>query len=112
MSSDWAMVIITLVYTVTTIGLFICEHISINTAKRQLKETKKQFEESVKQYEETKGRYETTERIKIMPYLVLDKVKTGDRQNMMTFTLSIKNCGYGSAVDLYIFTEAFDSRAC
>lgn len=102
--TDWLMVIITFIYVVATIVICIFNG-------KSAKESKEQIEESKRQYEETKRRYETTERIKVMPYLVLENVKPGNRQNMMTFTLSIKNCGYGSVVDFYIFTEDLDSKS-
>ena len=76
---------------------------------KSAKATREQLIESKRQYEETKERYETTDRIKIMPYLILEKVKTEERNNKIAFELTMKNCGNGSAVDLYIFTEDYNS---
>lgn len=101
-NTDLALDIITAIYVVATIFIYIANAKSAKAMREQLIESKRQ-------YEETKERYETTDRIKIMPYLILEKVKTEERSNKIAFELTMKNCGNGSAVDLYIFTEDSDS---
>ena len=110
------MVIITAVYMVATIAIFVANLVSAQSAKRQLKETKNQLESSKIQFEEqmaeTKRQYEETKRLSIMPYFQCEKDTTyhfddkvlvyNDRNSGVTHVdiVCIKNIGLGTAKDI------------
>ena len=78
--TDWLMVIITGIYMLATIAIFVANLISAKSAKKQLNETKEQIEISKTQFEEqlaeTKRQYEETKRLSIMPYLQCEFAKS------------------------------------
>lgn len=123
--TDWIMVGITFVYMLFTIGIFIANIRSSESAKSQLEETKKQMEESKNQFEhqliETKRQYEDKKRLEIMPYIQFEQ--TNDRANLElnlaldseknptgTYILLIrmKNTGNGTAKDI-AYTYQWDN---
>lgn len=106
--TDWIMVIITVVYVIATI--FICKAniASAKASKEQLEDSKIQFEESKKQFEESKLQAEETERVKIMPYLIVENIDVGDRNGHQIFKILVKNGGNGAAVDLSVKFKDID----
>lgn len=129
--TDWIMVGITFLYMLFTIGIFIANLRSSESAKSQLEETKKQLEVSKTQFEEqlaeTKRQYEETKRLSIMPYFQCDVSKNYSyEQNLAIETdntsgtdyqdkVCFKNIGLGTAKDIrYIWknlTSSYDRGA-
>lgn len=125
--TDWIMVGITFLYMLFTIGIFIANLRSSESAKSQLEETKKQLEVSKTQFEEqlaeTKRQYEETQRLSVMPYFQCDKSSSSyDFQERLAIItnnssgahhedrVSFKNIGLGTAKDIkYIWKNKTSS---
>lgn len=118
--TDWIMVGITFLYMLFTIGIFIANLRSSESAKSQLEETKKQMEESKNQFEkqlaETKHQYEETKRLEALPFLQIDTATRNDSRLSVELSLfsgegdrngyvndiqfEVKNIGRGTVKDI------------
>ena len=121
------MVIVTLVYVGTTIGIFFANKKSAKAAEKQIQQAKDQLVESKKQFEES-------QRLECMPYLQLERIKRTD-SNKDNIEIAIppsliddvcseiskhyfvlRNLGKGTAINLFYAWEDFntghDSTSC
>lgn len=128
--TEIAMVVITLLYFVATVGILIYNRKTINFSKEQQEVTKKQLDESIRQFEEaqteSKRQFEKAQResenqflelrrLQIMPYLELEVKKEKEETEPNSFIvlpinegkdiieegdLIIKNAGQGTAFDI------------
>lgn len=102
------MVLVTIVYVGTTIGILFANKKSANAAEEQLKEAKKQLKESQEQFEESS-------RLSCLPFLQIENpytnpenpqmlielpLHTGTSNDCSMVMLLIKNVGYGSATNI------------
>lgn len=103
---DWAMVIITLVYAITTIAICVANYRSTKVAKEQLAEERRASKESEEYYCKSLAQQKTDSRIAQMPYFYLsDAVTFGVRDGRLTLRIYLENCGNGSAVQIRLVTK-------
>ena len=102
--SDWIMVIITGIYMIATIAIFVANLITANSSKRQLKESQEQFEESSRlacipflQIEKT--RFERTNFEIVLPPSIECNSEIS-RSPIESPKVIIKNVGNGSATNI------------
>lgn len=112
--SDWIMVIITGIYMIATIAIFVANLITANSSKRQLKESQEQFEESsrlacIPYLQVETARSETADFILVLPPSI-----DGDRETarlpIESPKIIIKNVGSGSATNMYYGFSHDDSK--
>ncbi len=105
------MVIITFVYVIATIIICSANIKSANASKAQLKESKRQFEESQKQakaeleeskrqFLDQKKQFDKVERVRIMPYLIVEQIETYSRNSQIVFYIRLTNQGNGTLLEL------------
>lgn len=105
------MVIITFVYVIATIAICIANIRSAKASKDQLEESKRQFEESQKQakaeleeskrqFLDQKKQFDKVERVRIMPYLIVEQIETYSRNSQIVFYIRLTNQGNGTLLEL------------
>lgn len=107
------MVLVTLVYVGTTIGIFFANKKSAKTAEKQLQQAKEELEESKEQFEESK-------RLECIPFLQIELPYDAYPKQQVEFEMplyrkkstafsyvnvKVKNLGYGAATNIRFFWE-------
>ncbi len=110
-TTDWIMVVVTIIYVIATIFIFIANNKSAKASRAQVEKMTDQIIQSQEQYDETK-------RLNFMPFIMIERIENdrSDKPNVgfflserrdtyereLVITFQIHNIGNGSAKNIKI----------